>query len=234
MLYYGYLLYSEGVSIFGGNSALDSDGGLTDHLQRNLHLIILSVICVLTVCSTLILLRSWHPIVRFDSEVISVTVDPERITVDGVYRLYNPLPFPMPQRFFYPTPVGGGLEPADELLIKRLPVRSEDLGNILEPQVLGNRKYYLVHVPGRTTLEVRVYYSQRHNGNSGRYILTTTSGWGRPLQQANFELTLKSLDLGYSNYELTANRSGTWFFKRTDFMPEEDWVFTFRKWGGVS
>lgn len=193
-----------------------------------------TVACLLATCFVLILVKPWYPIVRFDSEVIRVTVDPDRITVDGLYRLYNPLPFPMLQWFFYPTPLGGGMEPVDKLLVERLPDRSRSGSELLSPVKNGGREYYCVKVPSRGILEIRTLYSQRHNGTYGRYILTTTLDWGRPLRHARFELTLESLGLVDSNYELTTNGKGTWSFNRTDFMPSEDWVFIFRGTGGVS
>ena len=104
----------------------------------------------------------------------------------------------------------------------------------LTPVRQGNLEHYRVRVPGRGFLEVRALYSQRHNGTYGRYILTTTLDWGRPLRHAQFELTLESLDLVDSNYELTGDGKGIWSFKRTGFMPDEDWLFTFKETGGVS
>jgi hypothetical protein len=213
---------------------LNSDWELKKIHTLNPVQLAVTVACLLATCFALILIKPWHSIVRFDSEVIRITVDPERITVDGLYRLYNPLPFPVTQLFFYPTPEGGGLEPADQLYVERLPDRPEAVSEHLTPVRQGNLEHYRVRVPGRGFLEVRAVYSQRHNGAYGRYILTTTAGWGRPLRHARFELTLESLGLVDSNYELTANGKETWSFNRTDFMPSEDWVFIFRGTGGVS
>lgn len=195
--------------------------------------IISAVACLLATCFTLILIKPWEPIVRFDSEVIRVHVDPERITVDGLYRLYNPLLIPMIQRIYYPTPTGGGLEPVDVLVVEQLPVNPEDDLQTLVPKVKGNRNYYRVTVPSRGMVEIRAFYSQRHSGSFGRYILTTTAGWGRPLRDAKFELMLDSLDLINSNYKLTDKGNGNWTFKRTDFMPAEDWLFTFMGGGSL-
>jgi len=196
--------------------------------------LITTAVFSIAICFTLTLTKPWQPIVRFDSEMIRVTVDPERISVDGLYRLYNPLPFPMTQWFFYPTPEGGGLEPADQLNVERLPDQPEAVSEHLTPVRQGNLEHYRVRVPGRGFLEVRAVYSQRHNGAYGRYILTTTAGWGRPLRHAQFELTLESLDLVDSNYELSGKGGGLWTFQRTGFMPPEDWVFTFKRVGDIS
>lgn len=179
----------------------------------------------------IVLVKPWYPIVRFDSEVIRVTVDPERITVDGLYRLYNPLPFSMTQWIYYPTPVGGGLEPADSLLIELLPSSTEGDRRVLHPEEKRGGQYYGVRVPGQGVSEIRAIYSQLHNGTYGRYILTTTAGWGRPLRHAVFEITLDTLELISSNYPVTGNGNGSWSFERTNFMPPKDWVFTFKSKG---
>jgi hypothetical protein len=88
-------------------------------------------------------------------------------------------------------------------------------------------------VPGRGILEVRAMYSQRHNGSYGQYILTTTGSWGRPLRRAQFELELNSVDLIDSNYELSGSKNGALTFQRSGFMPDEDWVFTFKRVGDI-
>jgi len=192
------------------------------------QLFLLTILTILFAAS-IILVKPWYPIVRFDSEVIRVAVDPERITVDGLYRLYNPLPFPMTQWVFYPTPIGGGLKPADSLSMEQLPDRPEGSPKILVAQEKKGGEYYGVKVPGRGVSEVRAVYSQLHDGTNGRYILTTTSGWGRPLRHAVFELTLNSLELTSSNYPVAEFGEGKWTFERREFMPPKDWMFTFKE-----
>jgi hypothetical protein len=192
------------------------------------QLVLLTALMVLFAVG-IVLVKPWYPIVRFDSEVIRVTVDPARVTVDGLYRLYNPLPFPITQWIYYPTPVGGGLKPADRLSIELLPGSMGGDPQVLHPEEKRSGEFYGVKVPGRGVSEVRAVYSQLHNGAYGRYILTTTAGWGRPLRHAVFELTLDSLELFSSNYEVTKNGDGKWTFERREFMPQEDWVFRFKK-----
>jgi hypothetical protein len=188
------------------------------------------LICLtVLLAASIVLVKPWYPIVRFDSEVIRVNVNSERITVDGLYRLYNPLPFPMTQWIFYPTPVGGGLKPADRLSIELLPGGKERSTMVLHPEEKRGGEYYGVKVPGRGISEIRAVYSQLHNGTNGRYILTTTAGWGRPLRHAVFELTMDSVELTSSNYPVAELGDGKWTFERREFMPEMDWEFTFRK-----
>ena len=91
----------------GEDADLNQGKGFNKHRPFDRLRPTLTVACLFATCFALILIKPWHPIVRFDSEVIRITVDPERITVDGLYRLYNPLPFPMTQLCFYPTPEGG-------------------------------------------------------------------------------------------------------------------------------
>jgi hypothetical protein len=212
---------------------LNPGKGFNKHLPLDRSRWILTFACLLATCFALFLVKPWHSIVRFDSEVIRVTVDPERITVNGLYRLYNPLPFPVTQWFFYPTPLGGGLEPVDKLQVERLPGRPKAVPELLSPVKKGSREYYRVKVPGRGILEVRAMYSQRHNGAYGRYVLTTTESWGRPLRRAQFELELDSVDLIDSNYELSGSKNGALTFQRSGFMPDEDWVFTFKRVGDI-
>ncbi len=226
---------SVNMRIFLGESAvLSPDKKSNKYCIPELIRLIAAAIFIIAICFALVLIKPWKPIIRFDSEMIRVTVDPERITVDGLYRLYNPLPFPMVQHFFYPIPEGGGLEPADQILIESSPDPRTAGSKHLTPVLKDDLKYYRVTVPGGGTLNIRAVYSQRHGGRYGRYILTTTGSWGRPLRRAKFELELDSVDFIDSNYELSGSNNGALTFQRSGFMPDEDWVFTFKRVGDIS
>jgi hypothetical protein len=54
------------------------------------------------------------------------------------------------------------------------------------------------------------------------------------LRHAAFELTLESVELTSSNYPVAELGEGNWTFERRQFMPEKDWVFTFKSKGEKS
>ena len=81
------------------------------------------------------------------------------------------------------------------------------------------------------TTEVIVLYKQRVKNQSGRYILTTTGAWGRPLVNSRYTVSIpQTLTLAYMSYECdTVVKSGSSlvyrFFKK-QFMPDRDLSFT--------
>ncbi len=79
-----------------------------------------------------------------------------------------------------------------------------------------------------------VVYRQRLNGNTGRYILTTTKSWQKPLGKSNYSVTVPSRAvLTFMSYESDTvyqrNGSLVYSFTKSDFMPARDLVFSFKK-----
>jgi hypothetical protein len=184
---------------------------------------------LLIIVAAIVLFGGFIPLVRFASEEIRITVDEDRIFVDGLYRYRNSLPFPVTQGLSSPTPSGDGLGPAEDFTIERLPLGDGDAGALVPARIIGGTPYFEVRVPARSTIEVRVCYTQRHDGRHGRYILTTTGAWGKPLEHGIYSLDLRGMRLEESGYPLRTDGNGLQVFERTDFMPTEDWAFTFRK-----
>ncbi|HUI93663.1 MAG TPA: DUF4424 family protein [Chitinivibrionales bacterium] len=81
---------------------------------------------------------------------------------------------------------------------------------------------------GKTT----VVYRQKLKKNSGRYILTTTQTWRKPLGNSNYFITVPShAILNFLSYEsdsvFTRKDSTVYFFSKKVFMPTKDLVFSF-------
>ena len=165
------------------------------------------------------------PSVRFVSEVIRVQADGRRIHVEGLYRYRNPFPFPVSQGLSCPIWAGDGLGPVEELLVQQLPANGEEPSALLPVRWIKGAGYFGITVPGRSKVELRVQYTQTTTGGIGRYILTTTQPWGRPLEHGRYELELSGVRLIRSNYTLQSLGAGNYAFEKVDFMPEEDWIF---------
>ena len=165
------------------------------------------------------------PSVRFVSEVIRIQADGRRIVVEGLYRYQNPFPFPVSQGLSCPIPAGDGLGPVEELLVQQPPANSEESPPLLPVRWIKGAGYFGLTVPGRSEVELRVHYTQATTGGIGRYILTTTQPWGRPLEHGRYELELNGVRLTRSNYALQSLGAGKYAFEKVDFMPEEDWIF---------
>jgi hypothetical protein len=83
---------------------------------------------------------------------------------------------------------------------------------------------------GKTT----VVYRQKLNKNTGRYILTTTQTWQKPLGKSNYSVTVPAGSmLTFLSYESDTvyEKKGSlvYTFTRSGFMPTKDLTFSFKK-----
>jgi hypothetical protein len=83
------------------------------------------------------------------------------------------------------------------------------------------------------TSKITVVYRQRLKRNTGRYILTTTQSWEKPLGRSNYSITVpQNVTLEYFSYEsdsvFNKKDSLVYFFSKENFMPIKDLVFRFK------
>jgi len=170
--------------------------------------------------------------VRFDQEWIDVDVEQGLIHVHGLYHYQNSsrlpslltLSTPFPVDADHAVPEAFALAEADEegSVKRELTLRGpED-----EPRV---RLLFAPHEGKWILLD----YWQAASVAEGRYILTTTRTWGRPITQASFRLRLPfgcvRRDSNYPLTEVSSSPSSvTYTFSRTNFYPDQDWKFSWQ------
>jgi hypothetical protein len=80
-------------------------------------------------------------------------------------------------------------------------------------------------------------YVQKLETEETRYIITTTRLWGQALEQADYRLELDG-DRNIGQFSImpdsvaTSGKSKTYYWKRKNFMPEEDFIFGLSGNGG--
>jgi hypothetical protein len=166
-------------------------------------------------------LAGFLPIVRFPRERIDIAVHPREIEVSGLYVYRNPWPFPVTQGFTVPLPMDANHPMPTELTATRV---SPDAAFLPLRTILG-RPGFEVRFRPFEEIQVAVRYRQLAPSRDGRYLLTTTRPWRRPLEHGVYTLALHDVALRYSNYALAPDPHGMLAFERTDFMPEDDWRF---------
>ena len=72
----------------------------------------------------------------------------------------------------------------------------------------------------------KVEYYQRAPEKNARYILKTTQPWHQPLERGVYRLFAHNVKINSSNYEMTTLESDGQGFIRENFMPQEDWMFS--------
>jgi hypothetical protein len=166
-----------------------------------------------------------YPIVDFTEERIDVHVYRHEIVVDGFYLYRNRLPFPVHQGLSIPFPVDERHPPPRKLRVRLLNAGQKEIGPL---QFLGEQRITL-RLDANGSCVVHVQYRQQAPDGDARYILLTTRQWRKPLEKADYRMYTHGVEIVSSNYELTRNRQGYLEFKRENFLPGEDWFFSWKE-----
>jgi hypothetical protein len=163
---------------------------------------------------------------RFESELIRLEIRGDTLRVDGIYRLEATSPHE-PVLLFYPYPVDSLLGEAWTESLAWRPASETDWRPLaVEEEPTLDGVFWRLPLEGNRRVEARTVYGQRLRARYGRYILTTTAAWGRPLQEARFELALPpGMRLVECSYPFARGADGIWRFLARDFMPLEDLLF---------
>jgi hypothetical protein len=170
-------------------------------------------------------LAGFVPIVRFVRERIDITLAPDEIRVTGRYVYRNPWPLPVTQGLTVPLPVDADHPVPTELIVTRLTPAPE----ALPIRILLGQVAFELRCGPQEEIQVAVSYRQHAPTREGRYLLTTTGPWRRPLEHAVYALHGEGVRLTASNYELSRGAGGEWEFERTRFMPVMDWRFSWER-----
>jgi hypothetical protein len=183
----------------------------------------LKAACLLAGSSLLLALAGGIvPLVRFAGEDITVTVQPGRVQVEGLYYYRNPWPFQVVQGVSVPFPVDTDHPPPIQVAIT---LDQRCRAQLRQGFLFGKQRLELRLGPGQTAC-LRVRYCQAAPICEARYILKTTRPWRRPIEHGTYRLIPVDARIVQSNYALTATREGFRQFQRTQFMPTEDWHFS--------
>jgi len=163
---------------------------------------------------------------QFYREEIVFTIDSAFVRTDAVYYFCNVGDKALLTSLFYPFPENI-INLIDSLVITEsgsetaIPFRQSENG-VFFPISLYPYGYS----------SYRVFYRQRLTKGHFRYILTSTSAWGRPLESASYELqmplsfTLDSLSYRQDTCHIRGDR---WIYqwKKKDFLPDRDFEVIF-------
>ncbi len=180
----------------------------------------------------LYLFGGWSTSVRFVAEEIRVSTDGETIDVEGTYLYRNDAPWPAVLTLAIPFPIDADHPEPFGLAIDEVHASGRAIRR-LSPAVRGADVSLRLRFAAREKRRIRLRYCQLTRVAHGRYLLTTTRAWRRPVDRASFTLTLPpSLDPRGSSYPLTdlGRHAGQrrFGFRRTAFWPDRDWQFGWR------
>jgi hypothetical protein len=166
----------------------------------------------------------WSPVARFERERITILVHPDHVIVDGVYFYRNPFPFAIVQGLSIPLPADDTHPNPIDLEVEELSPRPHLVGL----RYICGRPRFDLPIQRNETVCLHVHYYQQTPTSDARYVLTTTQPWLRPLQTGEYRLILQGVTLLQSNYPLADAAGGVAQFQKAQFMPRQDWVFSWK------
>ncbi|MDD2387467.1 MAG: hypothetical protein PHP52_11875 [Bacteroidales bacterium] len=168
---------------------------------------------------------------EFYREDISFRIENDIFYVNGLYYFCNTSADTLKHNLLYPFPGDKTSLNIDKILIV-----DESTGL----HIPFDSKYYLekgiyfnLVLSPYSTVNIRIFYEQKISENTIEYILTSTKAWGKPFELANYSLVANA---GYKNLVFSYlpdsidNESGTYFWKKRDFMPDKNFIVKFEKY----
>jgi hypothetical protein len=159
----------------------------------------------------------------FQKEVITATIAScDTLEIQGIYFFVNSDTSAMSAVVHYPFPVDTALEYPHHVAVVRLSNRQHT------PYVQTQTGItWQEFIPPRSTDSIQVVYRQKALHPNGRYILTTTQNWKRPLERADFiVVTPAGITLKYWSFQSDSvnMRNGNIIYRslQTNFLPERD------------
>lgn len=167
--------------------------------------------------------------IRFDRERIEVRVERGLIQVTGLYHYSNSSRLPALLTLAVPFPIDAAHPAPESFSLCEATEGGRSLGEIAPKGWRDEVRFRLVFRPGEGKW-IRLDYAQPTRVANGRYLLTTTQAWRRPIGRAEYLLHLpRNSELVFSSYPLgpvfTSGPGKTYSFSRTDFYPTEEWDF---------
>ncbi len=180
---------------------------------------------ILSVCVSLLGAQA----ILFPRERIEVTVTGDRAQVRGRYFFRNTGPQTVTRSVYYPFSFNYQLTWPEAIRVRNLSTQTN-----LSFARLEQGLQFRIIIPAKSEVEFEVVYQQRTPVQVLEYILTTTARWRRPLEQAEYIVTLgpglklNSLSLPY-DYKQIRGDSTRYLITRRAFMPDSNLIV---KWEG--
>jgi hypothetical protein len=160
--------------------------------------------------------------VHFAREEIAMDVKPGTLEVRGMYHFTCSAKEPLVASVFYPFPLDSTHLYPDSIEIRQHGFQKQDSGVAFRMRFRPEAEDSFF-----------AYYRQPLETNSATYIVTTTRKWKRPIDLAQFRVTVpasfKDVGLTFKADSVTKSDSAvTYFFTRTKFYPDKDVTVTWR------
>jgi len=156
--------------------------------------------------------------INFINEKIDFSIDNKYFIVNGIYCFYNNSDKEIRQTILFPFS-----ETADSLQIKRV-YNLTYLKNIFYKRLNNNSIIFKVVVLPKRTVDVNIAYSQKTD-KENTYILKSTQTWGKPLQKAEYSLSVdNSVVIDSLSVKPDSLSNSIYYWSKTNFYPNKDFT----------
>jgi hypothetical protein len=163
---------------------------------------------------------------RFYKENITMKIEKEYFHVSGIYYLKSD--GNKSEVLVYPYPVDSLYGAVDSICIYNMTNNP-----VIKPLKTDRDKTVFTldfsHSPDQ---EIQISYRQKLRGNRAEYILKSTIGWRKPLDQANYQLIVPS-GMHISKFSIlpqdsiVTSQEKVFLWKKYNYMPSENLIFDF-------
>jgi len=165
----------------------------------------------------------------FKAEKINFRLERDCFYVGGTYYFENQTSEEINRLLFYPFPMDSTYATPDSLFAVNL---TDNRSVICSATEKGFS--FTVNIETAGVDSIRLGYRQLIKGSKAEYILTSTASWKRPLEKAEYTLTIPA-GLKIQNFSYLPDRMETkgeeliFFWEKTNFMPDQNFVVEFEK-----
>lgn len=164
--------------------------------------------------------------VEFYREKIIMRIQKDYLEVNGIYYFRNNTAGINSLPIVYPFPVDESHFPPDSILVtskttdSKKPIKHKAYKN-------GDKISCILPLEAGDCNIMEVYYRQKLKEKRARYILTTTSRWGKPFDFAEYEIFISTdFDSVNVNYPCDLDHQDEkwqkFYFSAKNFMPDKD------------
>lgn len=167
--------------------------------------------------------------IDFYKEDITFSLDDKFFKIDGLYWFCNKADQRAEQLIFYPFETSSPAAEIDSVSI----YNSKDNKKEMVKDLSLHGFKFMLELPANDTVIYRIGYRQKIQGDSVKYILTSTKCWNKPLDDAEYKLIVpEQFEITKFSYkpDKVYNIDGKciYYWHRYNFMPESDMTFHFR------
>jgi hypothetical protein len=165
----------------------------------------------------------------FFQERIEVAVQGDFCVLKGIYYFKNVGSVPLEQSLYYPFIVNDSLPFPDSIVV-------QEMGGNRSVEYASSEKgvTFVIHIPPRAVGIYQVSYRQMTRFNFMEYILTTTADWNKPLDVAEYRVSIPQryqmtqLSLSGAKREKRTGES-IYYLRKEHYMPHANLVVRWQR-----